>query len=260
MSGESKSSTDLRNLIEALPESDNKQRLLKLIPREERLTSILELNGKVHSRENILRMMEEDAPKGALKQRIQESLLEIEDLKKHPVPRLQRFIESIRSCVNGKFYTVNDDLAVFLGEKHAYWVFKELREDLQTRTGTYKQDTSNMLKTILRNLNNLEKALDGGNIDSVKQYLHFMKSNFVHFERRYELLHKQTPSELYENIRDIFSQLIFLTNMMIKEWKKMNQGELNTVIAQAYNIIAEKIPEELVDMIRTEMRPVSLRL
>ena len=58
----------------------------------------------------------------------------------------------------------------------------------------------------------------------------------------------------------------------------MKQENLNTAIVQAYNIIAEqlpeklvdmiraytitaeKIPEELVDMIHTGMRPVSLRL
>ena len=285
MAGESKSSTGLRNLIEALPESDNKQRLLKLIPREERLTSISELNGKVHSRENILRMMEKDAPTEALKKRIQESLFKIKVLKKHPVPRLQRLIELVRSCLTWNPTIVNDDLNafVFLGKEHAYWVFKELQKYLQLRSDDqlHKQDASNMLKQISLNVDNLEKALDGGDIESVKECLHVMKSDFVHFQRRYERFYEQEQSKLsklYENIVHIFSRLSGLTMILIYEWKQMKQENLNTAIVQAYNIIAEqlpeklvdmiraytitaeKIPEELVDMIHTGMRPVSLRL
>lgn len=282
MAGESKSSTGLRNLIEALPESDNKQRLLKLIPREERLTSISELNGKVHSRENILRMMEKDAPEEALKKRIQESLFKIKVLKKHPVPRLQRLIELVRSCLTWNPTIVNDDLNafVFLGEEHAYWVFEELQKYLQLRSDhqLHKQDAPNMLKQIRRNVDNLEKALDGMDIESVKEYLHDMKSDFVHFQRRYKRIYEQEQSKLYKNIVHIFSGLSGLTSILIDEWKQMKQENLNTAIVQAYNIIAEqlpeelvdmiraytstaeKIPEELVDMIHTGMRPVSLRL
>ena len=258
MSGESKSSTDLRNLIEELPESYSKQRLLKLIPRLESRNSILEVLLK----ENILKMMMTDAPEGTLKQRIQKSLLEIEDLKKHPVPRLQRFIESMRSSVNGKFYTVNDDLAVFLGVEHAYWVFEALREDLETRTrtDTYKQHTSNMLISIRTDLKNLEDALNDKDIDGVKDNLGVMQTHFVSFEGRYERLRRlrSTPKrlKLYENIRNVFSKLISMTNKMILEWKKMKQEDLNRVIVQAYNIISEKIPEELIK----ETHPVRLRL
>ena len=50
-----------------------------------------------------------------------------------------------------------------------------------------------------------------------------------------------------------------MTDTMIYEWKEMKQEELNREIVQAYNIISEKIPEELIGIIK-EIHPVSLRL
>lgn len=238
MSGESKSSSKLRDLIVLLfPDSNSNQRslkqeLLELCESLESLNSILKVHLKEEKLKKMMNIVTTIVPKGILKQLIQKSLLEIEVLKEHPVPRLQRFIESIRSCVDGKFYT--NDLAEVWA--HAYRVFKELRDDLETRTGTYQQDASNMLNTIRRNLNNLEDALNAMDIYYVNQYLGFMWKNFDDFKKRYERFIqdrqlKSTPEQLklYVNIRTVFFNLISMTDTMILEWKKMKQEDLNII-------------------------------